>query len=103
MEQTIVGVTDMRQQLKELIDALPERDVILIRHGRPVAVMVHPDRLDALIERCEDLEDRAVVAEARSERGDGPAPVLDLSRPARMVYGAAGKRWSGPIPKGGKA
>lgn len=60
-------------RLRELLQALEERNVVVLRHNRPVGVLVHPDRLERLIERVEDLEDYAAALESRLEPGEREA------------------------------
>lgn len=65
---TTVGITEFRSQAKRLVDQLtPSQDVVVLRHNRPVAVLVHPERLGRLLERIEDLEDTAAIAQAADE------------------------------------
>lgn len=59
----IIGVTEAKAQLTKLIRDAESHDVILLRHGRPAAVLISPQRLDALHERLEDAEDRLSVYE----------------------------------------
>lgn len=62
--ENIVGITDLRANAKYLVDNLtPFQDVTIIRHAKPVALLVHPDRLEKLINRIEDLEDQLAVAQ----------------------------------------
>ncbi len=66
----LVTVTDAKARLGELIREAAEEDVVVARHGRPVAVLVGAERLDALLEELEDLKDRLSVYEsAGSEAG----------------------------------
>ena len=64
--EELVPITEARARMNEIVtDVLPERDVILLRHGRPVGVIVAPARFEALIERIENLEDELSVVGAR--------------------------------------
>lgn len=64
----LVGITEFRDQAKQLIDQLSGENVIVLRRSSPVAVLIHPDRLERLYERIEDLEDQ--LALAAPDRGD---------------------------------
>lgn len=62
--ENIVGITDLRAHAKHLVDNLtPFQDVTIIRHAKPVALLVHPDRLEKLFARIEDLEDQLALTE----------------------------------------
>lgn len=63
MAQHIIPVSEAKGRLSELVRVAEDHDVTLVRHGRPAAVLVSPARLDALIERLEDAEDRLSVHE----------------------------------------
>ena len=68
MRDELVPVTDARSRLNDLIRAvLPDRNVVLLRHGRPVGILIDPDRFEALIDRIEDLEDAISVLEHRAD------------------------------------
>lgn len=62
-----VTLTDVRVRLHELIRDLEERNVLLLRHGKPVGVMVGYEAYNALLERVEELEDQVAVYEAERE------------------------------------
>jgi prevent-host-death family protein len=70
LRQRFVGVTDLRDSIRELLDEVVERDVIVLRHNQPVAVLVHPERIERLITRIEDLEDYVAVLEHRLNPDD---------------------------------
>jgi PHD/YefM family antitoxin component YafN of YafNO toxin-antitoxin module len=69
----LVGVTEARVRLRELLQTLGDRNVVVLRHNRPVAVLTHPDRLERLIGRVEDLEDYVAALESRLEPGEREA------------------------------
>lgn len=74
LRQELVTLSDAKVRLHELVRGLPERDVLLLRHGRPVAAMVSYSKFEALIERLEDLQDRIAVLEAQHEPPDMMVP-----------------------------
>jgi len=82
----LVGVTEARERLKELLDEVGEKNVVVLRRNQPVAVMVHPDRLEKLMERIEDLEDTVAVLEERLDP-EGTVPVT-AARPDNHLLGA---------------
>lgn len=70
MSTMLVTVTEAKGRLAELLREATEEDVVVVRHGHPVAVLVGTERYDALLEELEDLKDRLSVYEsARSEAG----------------------------------
>ena len=64
-----MSVSDARGQLPEVIDTARIEAVTLERHGRPVAVVISPDRYEALVAFAEDAEDMAAYDEAMTEEG----------------------------------
>ncbi len=69
----MIRVTEARARLAELVTASDEEDVLLIRHGRPAAVLMSVRRHADLMELIDDLEDRLAV----HERADEPAISFD--------------------------
>lgn len=68
MADTLVGVTDARRNLRELLDGLDEsRDVVILKRNQVVGVIVHPAKLERLTERVDDLEDYVAALENRLE------------------------------------
>jgi prevent-host-death family protein len=70
----LVSLTEARKRLHELVRDLEEARVVLLRHGRPVAMMVSSDEYDALRSRIEDLQDKLSVFEAAAEGPDMVVP-----------------------------
>lgn len=64
-----MSVSDARGRLPEVIDSARTEAVTLERHGRPVAVVISPDRYEALLALAEDAEDVAAYDEAMAEEG----------------------------------
>jgi len=52
----LVPVTEARERFKEILEGMAERNVLLLRHGRPVAVLISPDRYNEMLDRIELLE-----------------------------------------------
>jgi prevent-host-death family protein len=52
----MVPVTEARERFKEILASMADRNVLLLRHGRPVAVLISPDRYNDLLDRVELLE-----------------------------------------------
>jgi len=74
MNEELVPLSEAKIRFHELVRGLAEHDVLLLRHGRPVAVMLSHDAYRALLERLEDVEDRLAVFETREEGPDTRVP-----------------------------
>lgn len=61
----IVGVTEVRTHLRETIAKAQGGPVKIVRHSRVVAVMLSPQRYEALLNLCESLEDQCSVLYAQ--------------------------------------
>jgi prevent-host-death family protein len=78
LEQELVTLSDAKVRLHELVRDLSERDVLLLRHGRPVAAMISFPKFEALMEKLEDLQDRIALLESAEEPSDMMVPWEDL-------------------------
>lgn len=60
-------VSNLRKDLSSYLKNIDEGPVVVLSRSRPTAVLVEPEMFDALLERCEDLEDiidgRRAIAE----------------------------------------
>lgn len=63
MHDMLIPVTEAKARLAEIVRECAHRDVLLLRHGRPAAVVLSADRYEALLDRLDDLEDRLAVHE----------------------------------------
>lgn len=63
----MVGVSEAKGRLTELVRDAQDEDVLLTRHGRPAAVIMSADRYEALMDEIEDLQDRLSIHESRDE------------------------------------
>jgi prevent-host-death family protein len=66
----LIGVSEARDRFKDLVDEVQKRDVVVLRHNRPVALLVAPDRIERLLDRIEDLEDHVALLEHRLNPDD---------------------------------
>ncbi len=62
---SMVPITEARDRMKEIVAVLEDRNVLLIRHSRPAAVLLSPGRYEALLSRIEDLEDELAVLHSK--------------------------------------
>lgn len=60
-----IPLSEAKSRLYELVRKVEHEEVVILRHGRPAAVMVCPKRLEALLDDFEDLEDKIAFLEAR--------------------------------------
>jgi len=58
-----VPLSEAKAKLSSIVREADSEDVLLMRHGRPAAVVVGVARYDALLEELEDLKDRLSVYE----------------------------------------
>lgn len=65
-----VPFTDAKAHLSELVDKVvgEHERFIVTRHGRPAAVLVSPDELEALEETVDILQDRKLMESIRRSR-----------------------------------
>ena len=61
MNNTMILISEAKGRLSELVRESDDRDVWLLRHGRPAAVMLSYARHEALLERLQDALDRLSV------------------------------------------
>lgn len=59
----LVPISEAKGKLAELVRNADETDVLLLRHGRPAAVVMSTRRHEALLEEIEDLRDRLSIHE----------------------------------------
>jgi antitoxin StbD len=71
----LVPLSEAKTRLFELVRDAEDEDIVLLRHGRPAAVIVGAARLDALVEELEDVRDRLSVYESREAPEDLRVPL----------------------------
>lgn len=65
--QAMYPLSEAKARLSELVREAAEREVVLLRHSRVAAVLISPQRYEALLEEIEDLKDRLSVYEAQPD------------------------------------
>lgn len=70
----LVPLTEAKNHLHEIVRQAQDDNVVILRHGRPVAVVISPSTLDGLLEEIEDLKDRLSVMESRLDADDMRVP-----------------------------
>lgn len=59
----MISISEAKAKLSEVVAESDSHDVTLLKHGRPVAVVISAARFDALLESFEDMADRLSVHE----------------------------------------
>jgi antitoxin StbD len=71
----LVPVTEAKARLPELVRLAGEnRATVLLRHGRPAALLLGVAAYEALLEEIEDLQDRLSVYESREHGVEARMP-----------------------------
>lgn len=71
----LVPLTEAKNRLHEIVRQAEDDNVILLRHGRPVAVLISPTALQSLLDELEDMKDRCSVLESRLDAADMRIPL----------------------------
>ena len=66
-----ISISDARENLSTAVDDSRKRPVRILKHGKPVAVLVNPSMFEKFIESMEELEDIAAFDEAISDKSPG--------------------------------
>lgn len=53
----IVPVSEARDRLTELLSDTSDHDVILLKHGRPVGVLMSVERYESMMAKAEEIDD----------------------------------------------
>ena len=73
-----VPISQAKGRLTVLVRDSDENDVLLMRHGRPAAVLLSVRRHEALLEEIEDLRDRLSIHEREGLTSDLDKVVAEL-------------------------
>ena len=76
---TSIPVTEAKARLNTLLRDSQSDDVVLMRHGRPVGVLVSYERYEDLVEGWEDAVDARAVAEFRRNPEPGGIRLEELA------------------------
>ena len=72
-----VTVTELRSGLASYLNELDEGPVIVLSHSRPAGVLLEPEMFDAILEKCELLEDILDGRRAINEFTIDPSVAVD--------------------------
>jgi len=53
----LVPISEARARLSRLVREAADRDIVLMNHGRPAAILISAERYESLLEELEDLRD----------------------------------------------
>lgn len=65
-----VDVSTARTNLAQILDASKSEPVLIERYGKPVGVLISPERHDELLAALEEMEDLRAFDEAMAEEGE---------------------------------
>lgn len=85
-DTTLVGVSEMRTHMEEILQASRKRKVIIEKRNKPYAVLIDAERYARMEARLEILEDMALanLAKAREE-GASPSDYIDIEDALKVV------------------
>jgi antitoxin YefM len=72
MSDVTLPLAEIKKRLSEIVDGIEQRHdrVVLTRNGRPAAVLVSPDELEALEETLEILSNPKAMREIRKAESE---------------------------------
>lgn len=84
-------LADVQSRLSELVDGVEaeHRRIVITRHGKPAAVLIAPDDLDALEDTLDLLSDAEAMASLRRAQDD-----IAPGRVERLSEDEARARWT---------
>ncbi|HEY5857154.1 MAG TPA: type II toxin-antitoxin system Phd/YefM family antitoxin [Aldersonia sp.] len=65
-----VNISAARENLQSVVDTARGEAVFLERYGKPVAVLISPERYEAMLDALEEVEDVAAFDAAMAEEGE---------------------------------
>ena len=75
---TMVPLSEAKARLFELVrEAETDGHVLLVRHGRPAAVLVSAGRFQELLDELDDLEDKVYLYERDPDEESVPLETLE--------------------------
>ena len=85
-DTTLVGVSEMRTHMEEILQASRKRKVIIEKRNKPYAVLIDAERYARMEARLEILEDMALVNLAKArEEGASPSDYIDIEDALKVV------------------
>lgn len=90
MVDTTLPLAEIKKRLSEIVDRVEENHerVVLTRNGRPAAVILSPDDLEALEETLDILSDPEAMRAIREAEADLAAGRFTTGEDLRRMYPA---------------
>ena len=63
-----LSISDARADLAKAVARAKKNPVTILRHGKPIAVLINPSLFEKFVESIEELEDIAAFDEAMSDK-----------------------------------
>jgi prevent-host-death family protein len=84
-DTTIVGITELRKMIPEILKKIKQEKVILTRRNRPIGILVDYEEYERMEKMIEALEDQILgqLAKERAARKD--KRTIDLEEAERRV------------------
>ena len=84
-DTTIVGITELRKMIPEILKKIKQEKVILTRRNRPIGILVDYEEYERMEKMIEALEDQVLgqLAKERAARKD--KRTIDLEEAERRV------------------
>ena len=66
-----LSVSEARENFSEAVEDAQKKPVQILKHGKPVAVLINPSLFEKFLDSMEELEDIAAVDEAMKDQSPG--------------------------------
>lgn len=88
MSEIVLPLAEIKKRLSEIVDGVEQRHdrVLLTRNGRPAAIILSPDDLEALEETLDILSDPKAMREIRNAERDVDAGKVVSGEELRSKY-----------------
>jgi prevent-host-death family protein len=84
-DTTVVGITELRKMIPEILKKIKQEKVILTRRNRPIGILVDYEEYERMEKMIETLEDQVLgqLAKERASRKD--KRTIDLEEAEKRV------------------
>lgn len=66
-----ISISDARENLSAAVSDSRKKPVRILKHGKPVAILINPSMYEKFVESMEELEDIAAFDEATADKTPG--------------------------------
>lgn len=84
-DTTIVGITELRKMIPEILKKIKQEKVILTRRNRPIGILVDYEEYERMEKMIEALEDQVLGQLARERASRKDRRTIDLEEAERRV------------------